>query len=129
MHIVTTRSLAADTVGTLQALFRFLEVDDSFVPPNLGSRLNEKVAKRLRVVNPTKVLGRAPKYTSISRLVPGPVKRFYRWAISRKVEHDELVGISPESLEYLGSLMVPDLQRLLDATGVSFDEWISSGVG
>ena len=125
---VRNKSLGDDTVNTLRLLFRFLEVDDSFVPLNLDSRLNEQATKRLRIVNPTRVLRRVPGYGSISSLVPDPLRRFYRRAISRKVDHEELIRISPRSYEYLKSLVVPDLRRLLDATGVSFSEWNSFGV-
>jgi hypothetical protein len=126
MHIMAMESLAKDPVAALQSLFSFLGVTDDFVPPNLDARLNEKSAKRLRVVNPTRVLALVPQYQRISSLFSEPVKRLYRRVISREVELEQLVQISPESHAYLRSLLAPDLKRLFDATGVSFDEWQSS---
>jgi hypothetical protein len=123
MHVMTMESLAGDPVAALQTLFRFLEVDDRFVPPNVEKRLNEQEEKRLRVVNLTSMLARAPRYASISSLFPEPAKRFYRWVISRKIKHEELIRISPESHEYLRSLLAPDQQCLFDATGIKFGEW------
>lgn len=123
MHVMTMESLARDPGAALRSVFRFLGVDDSFAPPNLETKLNEQSAKRLRVVNPTKVLARMPNYSSISILFPYWVKRVYRWAISRKVEHEELVQIGPGSHDYLRSLLEPDLHRLLEATGIGFEEW------
>jgi hypothetical protein len=123
MHVMAMESLAQDPVAALQRLFSFLGVADDFLPPNLDARLNEKSAKRLRTVNPTRLLVRVPQYQRISNLFPEPMKCLYRRVISRKVEHEQLVHISPESHAYLRSLLVPDLKRLVDATGVSFEEW------
>jgi hypothetical protein len=123
MHVMTMESLARNPGAALRSLFRFLGVDDGFSPPNLQIKLNEQAGKRLRVANPTNVLARLPNYSSISGLFPDWTKRLYRWAISRKVEHEELVQISPGSLDYLRSLLEPDLHCLLEATGVSFEEW------
>jgi hypothetical protein len=123
MYVMTMESLALDPGAALRGLFRFLGVDDGFSPPNLETKLNERSAKRLRVVNPTKVLARMPNYASISGLFPDWVKRVYRRAISRKVAHEEFVQISPGSHDYLRSLLEPDLHRLLETTGVSFEEW------
>ncbi len=121
-HFITMEAMETNPQGTLAELFRFLGVAN-IIPTNLDRKLNEKASKRLRIVNPTAFVRGLPKYETLSRAVPTAVKGAYRRAISRKIDHEKLMAIKPESERHLRALFAPDIAQLRAVTALPLTEW------
>ena len=123
IYFMTMETLQDQPLEALRGLFRFLEVDEDFVPPNLSEKLNEKASKRLRVINPTALVRNLPGYEIVSRALPRNLKGLYRRAISREIDYNALMQISEEHEVQLRELFAPDMAALRAVTGQSFVEW------
>lgn len=122
-HFVTVEEMKRDLLGTLQGIWRFLGVDDSFVPANLNQKLNERAGKRLRVLNPTALVRHLPGYEHLTAALPQTVKNQYRRLISRQLDQESLMHINAAEEEKLNVLFARDIDSLRHVTGRSFDEW------
>ena len=123
IYFMSMETLQTQPLEALRGLFRFLGVDEEFVPPNLNQKLNEKAEKRLRVVNPTALVRNLPGYETVSRALPKTLKSRYRRAISREIDHEALTQISDEHQARLRELFAPDIAALRAVTGQTFAEW------
>ncbi len=122
VYFMTMEALQTNPSEALRDLFRFLEVDETFIPANLNEKLNARSEKRLRVVNPTAVVRNLPGYEVLSRALPKGTKSMYRRAISRKINHEALIQISDEHKTRLRELFAPDVAALRRVTDQSFSE-------
>ncbi len=123
IHFVTMEEMKRDLLRVLQSILRFLEVDQTVLPRNLDKKLNEKSNKRFRVVNPTALVRHLPGYERFTAALPNTLKTRYRRAISRELDQDALMRITPDQEERLRLLFRPDVEALRGVTGRSFDEW------
>ena len=119
--LFTTEEFNADAGGAMSRVFRFLGVDDAWVPPRLGAELHRGADKRVprswaRAVWRAMIAARRtvdPSYwrrPSLNRV------------LSREVRPEEL-RIDPQLRERLADVLRPDVRRLRQWMGPDFDGW------
>lgn len=122
---VVTEELAADSLGTVHEIFRWLGVDSGFVPPNLARR--EHVApERFEEARTLQLLERFRRtwlWSKLTRAVPaGP-----KWAVLRLLSKRRAVEIaaSPpaEVVDYLRPILIAQTKQLGDLLGRDFAVW------
>lgn len=108
---------------TMRRIFRFLGVDDTWLPPNLDVEMHrgdEKLAPTRAGELVRRVAG------PVRRLVPDPVRRLGGKVLSRPIDPEE-VALSPDLEAWLLERLLPDVRRLRDEhgrdLGDDFDGW------
>lgn len=120
---ITVEELTQNTVETLQNIFRWLEVDASFVPATLNRRDNvspEKVKKTMGSGVFSHLRG-TPVWKAMKTVVPESMRRNLRNVISRPVERDlTLLEPTKAYLRPIFQQQTVELGQLLDR---EFPEW------
>jgi len=116
--IVTLEELHLHRFPTLQKVFRFLNVDDSFHSQDFSNIRNESSYRRRK--SPVgSILTRAVGKPVIEKL-PIPLRRLLSIPFSRKVERPEFdEKLREELIEYFKD----DINCLREVTGYKFEDW------
>ncbi len=122
IHVDSLERLEASPQDFMADIFRFLQVDPDFVPPNLFQAWNVTKEKHRRFVNPTSVIRSLPHYESVSNRMPKALKRLYRKVISRPVQITELTKVPARHLSALEDLFNKDYEELVRLYGRPFEE-------
>ena len=131
-HIMFYEDVVADPALLIKNLYKFLGIDDTFVPPTLHRGVNETGAKKI-------------KYPRLMKLIYGiywKVKRMPWWNMVRKLIDTRRVAVSlqkfgvgkggekikkpdmnPETVAYLKSVFAPDVTLLEQLTGRDLSGW------
>jgi hypothetical protein len=123
--IVDSRDLRDDRAATMRRVFRFLEVDDRWVPPTLD---REFLRSEDRPMRPTllRKLRRAPRIRSLGRYMPGSIKTL-KSVVENRLPVAELdrgsAQISDDLRLRLQGALREDVARLRTFMGNGFDGW------
>lgn len=113
--VLRYESIEGNPRGFLRSIFRFLGVDESFVPSMMNERIN--ASRRVRFQGFDKYLNRVSKWFRGQRWT-----RPFWWTAKRlgvgrliraaNTRDEESEGPDPESVEYLRKELVPEVQKL-----------------
>ena len=121
--VIDQAEMAADRLGTLRGVFRFLGVDEDFVSP----RFSEVVYAQKDQVRWSRI-GRRLEQSgfrhAVRRRVPRklrrPVTKPLMMLLGRRVERP---SVSPELTKALRERLGPEADRLRELTGKQFESW------
>ena len=120
--IITMEYLSSHRQQTLQQVFRFLDVDDSFYSHKF-SKIKHKSIYNRRKNRFGVLLSRTPIMNIVKRLpfaIRGPTKVLLYYPFSRKTERPMLDdNLRAALIDYLKD----DINRLREYTGRDFDDW------
>lgn len=122
-HIMTTEAAQRDPVTHVKEVFRFLGVDESFLPAQLGKKVHPHSLDRgirRRIANISRWLhghGLGWTVSPISPLVP---YRFLKKIDRKKVRYPPL---DPALEARLRAQLLPDIQQLEEMFGLRLDHW------
>lgn len=120
--ILTQEELDAEREATLRQIFRWLGVDENFTDPRFRRRKHESTEKR-RLTPLGRRLAGLPGLRLIQRL-PTRYRSFLMRELFRPWSYPVLPPqISPALRARLQEALAPDMQRLRELTGRSFDVW------
>lgn len=122
IQILTLEELIRDKVGTIQKVFRFLGVDDSFVGRDWALVHNRSVDKFDRNIL-GRVMRTVPFKSQLKPLVPELVATAYSRVTARKPESRFRPVLSEEKVAEIRSLLREDMERLREIAGRDFSEW------
>lgn len=120
---LTFEELVRDPLPVVQKIFAWLEVDASFVPPNLS------IAENVTPPVVTQVRGRgllnrfrySPIWSAVGSRIPTVVRRFGRSLSERTVERDSRLSLSV--LDWLRSIQRQQTEPLKELLNRDFPEW------
>jgi hypothetical protein len=119
--VETQERLLADRRGVLKEVFAFLDVADDFYLPEFDRRWEQSVGKGWLFSIGTKVRDRGIRMPKALRW---SAQRLQRSAIGGGAGEDARPPeIDPKVREDLSDRLRPELARLRELTGRSFDEW------
>ncbi len=122
IQILTLEELVRDKVGTIQKVFRFLGVEDSFVGKDWALVHNRSVDKYERNTL-GKVMLKVPFKSRWKPLVPEPIAAAYSRLTARKPEQRLQPLLSEERRAEIRALLQDDIARLRELAGRDFSEW------
>lgn len=122
-----------DNKSFIQDIYRFLEVDDSFVPGVVGTKVQSNTKKG----GPNKSVNTEQKIVNAGMLAPQPVKDKVLWPVYRKYIQSDFNlpsikdprkkykrgDISPQVRKALEKTYYEDVKRLEDRTGRDLSHW------
>jgi hypothetical protein len=111
LRVIIFEDLVRDPAGTYREVCRFLGVDETFEPSNLGERMNSHAEYR------SKLLAR------VSRALPGPLARVTRQLNRRETRY---APMDPEVRRVLEERFAPDNEALAAWLGTDLPRWASS---
>ncbi len=123
IYVMTFESLARAPCETVQAVFRWLGVDDAYVPPALDQRWNSapKEAMRVRGLGILNTFRHSSLWAGVSPWVPAPIRALGNTLAERPV------NTRRESAEEVVAHLRPRLQERTAALsallGREFPEW------
>ncbi|MBE9039488.1 sulfotransferase [Oscillatoriales cyanobacterium LEGE 11467] len=120
---ITVEELTDNTVETLQQIFKWLEVDSSFVPEKLNRRDNvsPKVIQKTIGSSLFSHLRGTPLWKTIKQLVPESMREKIRDVLVRPTERD-LTMLEP-TRDYLRPIQQQQTEELSQLLGRQFPEW------
>jgi len=122
--LLDSRDLAERRLETLRAVFRFLGVDESWVPPVLDREFFRSAERRMPPL-PSRLLRRAPALAAAARALPASLRRLARRLPRPRVDLD--AARIPEDLRRrLEDELREDVARLRRYLPEGFDGW---GIG
>jgi len=114
-HLLTLKQLQQDTQAEMEAIFRFLNVSESF-SPQLEEK-NKGMAARFPVVEKVLSSRRLVNFLSansiLKRIALGPVKKLF---------FSDIPPVRPETRRHLASLYSNDLNLFQELTGLDLNE-------
>lgn len=117
--VLTLEALKKHRRPTLQRVFRFLEVDDTFFCPEYSTVFNQSAAKKRRSKTRmffSKLWGRS----QLKRLVPAHVITWYNSLSLSKVD---MPVLDEQLKQRLADHLEDDVRRLRAYTGYKFEDW------
>jgi hypothetical protein len=120
--VIAQEELYQRRLESLQKIFRFLEVDPSFLSPHFSVIRNRTASKR-RKNRLGKFLNGMPGMHLIERLPPGwqyHLQHVLYWPFSSKIERPRL---APDLQERLRACFGEDVRSLRAYTGCAFEQW------
>jgi hypothetical protein len=123
IKVVTFEKLIASPLDTIQDLFRWLDVDASFQPPNLHSRVNDTPQELLQL-RKKGLLHRVRQSRlgdTISDYLPRWVRLLGRKIIERRVDRSKVPVQA--AAEFLRPIQMSQTARLSNLLGRGFPEW------
>ena len=120
--ILTQEELLINRPQTLQKVFRFLGIDDSFDCKQFNEIKHQTVEKRRK--NRIGILLQKLSETEAAQLVPTSVRerigKFLYLPFSTKIESTTL---APEVRQKIAEHLKDDVERLRKLTGLTFEKW------
>ena len=119
----TFEEFTADTLGTVRSVFKWLGVDDQFVPPNLESCENSTpaVVERVRGLGWLHRFRHSRLWNSAGGMVPRRIRRLgVRLATSPVRRKDEFTD---SVSDYLRERQVDEVRELSQLLAREFPEW------
>ncbi len=112
--------------AVIKDLYRFLEVDDSFIPLNIRDKANYAKASRIRVgvvmMNSiVKILVRVKMAFLVRFLRRLKINKLLLKIISTKLEYPPM---RPETRAYLGDIFYNDIKNLETELGIDLSHWL-----
>jgi hypothetical protein len=121
--VLSTEELSRAPEETLTRIYRWLGVDDAFVPTNLHERHNVSPKNVPRVIG-SQVLSHAQGtvlWKAAKRVVPAALRQRAIRALSRPVPRDE--SRLQETIDYLRPIQQAQTAELVEMLGRPFPEW------
>jgi hypothetical protein len=121
--VLTTEELSSAPAETLECVFRWLDVDASFVPSNLKQRHNVS-PENVRKVIGSKVFSHlrgGVLWQAAKRVIPSGVRQQAIRAFSRPVSRD--TSRLRETVEYLRPIQREQTAEFAELLGRQFPEW------
>ncbi|HEC50029.1 MAG TPA: sulfotransferase [Candidatus Desulfofervidus auxilii] len=119
--------LKRNPLDLVQDIYRFLEVDDLFVPSNIGEKFNISGVPKNKLIN--EFLTRPnPLKSAIKPLVKlflseHNIQRLYNELLQRNLKKPQM---KPKTREYLKNLYKKDILKLQDLINRDLTHWLSS---
>jgi hypothetical protein len=118
--VVDQTDLRTERQGTLQQVFAFLGVDDSFVSSLFDDEFN--AGNERRTYSRFVILHRRTQASA--QLLPRGLRRFLRRSIEHVVSRPLQSPVLDEDVRlHLQELYAPDTKRLRELTGMSLSSW------
>jgi hypothetical protein len=117
--LVRSDDLHADRLGTVQRIYRFIGVDDAWVPPNLGLEANRS-AQKLIVRPRARALVSSRLFGAVERRAPAGVRRRMTDATRMSAADARL---APDTIEWATARLQDDLRQLGHHMPADFDAW------
>lgn len=117
--VITSEDLRAHRLRTVGSVFRFLQVDEGWIPPNLDRQEHRSSQKSL--VHPAaRRFRRLPGYGQVARHAPKGLKLAAHRLITKPIDSQ----ISPELRFHLQEKLRPDVEQLIEIVDLpAFDGW------
>jgi sulfotransferase family protein len=129
IHILTSEALKNEPQTTMQRVFQFLEVDDSFDTEHFQTRYNSSAYikgqnKFGRIAQGLLLNQKSSARKLIMPLVPKKFRRNLRKKLFRATEIElQKPTVSEETRQKLRDYFQPDVDALRELTAMPFDEW------
>jgi hypothetical protein len=124
VKVLLFEDFAANQLGVLQDVFRFLEVDPEFVPPNIniiynkGGRYSSTFLKDL-------LMGQSKLRKGMKQVLPRPalrsLKKFRSYLLERNTKQTE--RMDDKSREFLTDYFKHDVETLQNRFGLDVSKW------
>ena len=120
---LTFEEMVASPLETVKQVFAWLDVDSSFIPPNLDERMNVTPDKMVRIRGDGRLyrFRFSPIWRAVGRFVPREVR-----ALGRRMS-DREIRRPTDSAEHIPDtllpLFIPEVERLSVMFGREFPEW------
>jgi hypothetical protein len=115
--------LNEDPLGQIGRVYRFLGVDDAFVPPSLDVRINGAKARKGRLERAIKV-ARRMRAMHLGFAVDAAKRLNVRRVLDRvDFEPFRYPPLAPETAEELRRMLRPDMKRLEQTLGRDLERW------
>jgi hypothetical protein len=117
--VVLSDHLLHRRLDTLRTVFRFLDVDETWIPPNLN-RQAHGTARKVLVHPVARRIRQLPAYRVLARHTPQGVKKSARRLTSRPVQAEMSEGLR----HHLRERLRPEVERLASLLDLpDFDGW------
>lgn len=122
---LTIEGLRADPLGEIERLYRWLGIDPSFVPDDIGARRH---ATPERIVRP-KGSGRlerfrySPLWNALGPAVPAPIRAFGRRLAAESLDRASETEAQRRVAEFLRPFQRAETEALAEMLGRPFPEW------
>ncbi len=114
--------LKKDSLKVVQDIYKFLGVDDSFVPPNIGIKFNVSVVPKSKFLH---------KFLTQHNFFKSAIKPFVKGLIPKSVRRQILINLNqknlkmkPETREYLKALYKEDILKLQKLIKRDLSHWL-----
>jgi len=122
--VISLEDLKNSRPETLGRIYRFLEIDDSFLPIDSTAVVNRTQTKLRTNLFGDLLLSDSPAVKSLREttalLLPGSIKARLRSLLGSKQTPPE---ITPEIRQVLGDALRDDISKFRELTGQSFSQW------
>ncbi len=108
--IIILEDMEKDALKIIKNVFEFLNVETTFIPPNITERRNQTKYKRGPDNKLMKILKKLPIYHNISSRLSDNIKAKFKVLLKRKIESPEL--LSNELYNILVEEVSGDLEKL-----------------
>lgn len=121
--VLSTEELSASPVESLAKVYRWLGVDDDFVPANLYQRHNVSPEKVPKVIGSRAFshLHGTVVWRAAKRVIPAALRQHAIKVLSRPVPRDE--SRVADTIEYLRPIQREQTSELCEMLGRQFPEW------
>jgi hypothetical protein len=121
IHVMTNEALKHDRAGELSRLYRFIGVDDGFVPPNVDAERGHTTDKRVRRPISRKLRHNAA-YRALVDHLPSRLRSYGHKLATAPIDVDASV-LPPDLEAELRAEFAPEVARLREYLGGDFDGW------
>jgi hypothetical protein len=126
--IIDSRDLRNDRAASMRRVFRFLGVDQDWVPPAIDREYFRSADRRMKPALSRKIR-RIPRVRTLAGYVPAPVKRL-KHTLTQRLPTEDLdrvrARLTDDLRERLRAALREDVARLRPHMGSGFDGW---GIG
>lgn len=125
VHATTFEEFTADPVAVLGQLWRWLEVDDAFVPPELEAKKHARpeIVYRNTPLFDVKKLLRLNNRTLKSEMLRSAIKRLNKGGTILKEQVKRSEEDSEAAKDYLRPIMLKQVKKLEELLGRDFPQW------
>jgi hypothetical protein len=123
IYVTTFESLTTEPCAAVQAVFRWLGVDQTYVPPTLDRRWNSAPEKAMRVrgLGLLNMLRHSPLWGQVAPWIPAEVRAFGNKLAERPVSAAS--EPADEVVDYLRPRLQDRTTALVELLGRDFPEW------
>jgi hypothetical protein len=128
IHVVLIEDIATDPLAVAQAVYRFLGVEESFVPPDLMRRYNRSYVARSRALTSVKDVAygatRLPGLRWAWQTAADLGLRSLYRGVNHRPSQTAIPAPRPETLTHLAELFAPEVRDLEQLLGRSLEHWL-----